>query len=244
MIEIRELRKTLGGKEVLRGVNLSIYRGCTTVILGRSGAGKSVLLKHIIGLMFPDEGSIIIEGKDITKMSRKELLEIRKKFGMLFQESALFDSLSVFENVAFPLWEHTKLSEGEIEKIVRDKLYQVGLEESDWDKYPSELSGGMKKRAALARALVLDPEIVLCDEPTSGLDPITAFTIEELILGLQRNLSKTFVVITHDLKTAMAIGDRIALLEEGKIEIEGRVEEVLKSGHPLIKAYLKREVLR
>ncbi len=244
MIEIRELHKTLGGKEVLKGVNLSIYRGCTTVILGRSGAGKSVLLKHIIGLIFPDEGSIIIDGKDITKMSRKELLGIRKKFGMLFQESALFDSLSVFENVAFPLWEHTKLLEEEIEKVVRDKLYQVGLEESDWNKYPSELSGGMKKRVALARALVLDPEIVLCDEPTSGLDPITAFTIEELILELQRNLSKTFVVITHDLKTALAIGDRIALLEEGKIEMEGRVEEVLKSGHPLIEAYLKREVLR
>jgi len=244
MIEIRELHKTLGGKEVLKGVNLSIYRGCTTVILGRSGAGKSVLLKHIIGLILPDEGSIIIDGKDITKMSRKELLGIRKKFGMLFQESALFDSLSVFENVAFPLWEHTKLLEEEIEKVVRDKLYQVGLEESDWNKYPSELSGGMKKRVALARALVLDPEIVLCDEPTSGLDPITAFTIEELILELQRNLSKTFVVITHDLKTALAIGDRIALLEEGKIEMEGRVEEVLKSGHPLIEAYLKREVLR
>lgn len=225
---------------MLKGVDLLIPDGEITVILGRSGVGKSVLLKHLIGLIRPDRGRIILDGEDITRMGERQLIRIRKRFGMLFQEGALFDSFTVAENVAFPLLEHTSLSEREIEERVREKLRQVDLEDA-WNKYPSELSGGMKKRAALARALALDPDIVLCDEPTSGLDPVAAATIEKLILETQRRLSKTFVVITHDLKTALSIGSRIALLEEGKIVVEGRPEEVLKSGHPLIEAYIERE---
>ncbi len=225
---------------MLKGVDLLIPDGEITVILGRSGVGKSVLLKHLIGLIRPDRGRIILDGEDITRMGERQLIRIRKRFGMLFQEGALFDSFTVAENVAFPLLEHTSLSEREIEERVREKLRQVDLEDA-WDKYPSELSGGMKKRVALARALALDPDIVLCDEPTSGLDPVAAATIEKLILETQRRLSKTFVVITHDLKTALSIGSRIALLEDGKIVVEGRPEEVLKSGHPLIEAYIKRE---
>ncbi|RLA82164.1 MAG: ABC transporter ATP-binding protein [Deltaproteobacteria bacterium] len=240
MIEVQGLHKSLGGQEVLKGVDLLIPDGEITVILGRSGVGKSVLLKHLIGLIRPDRGRIILDGEDITRMGERQLIRIRKRFGMLFQEGALFDSFTVAENVAFPLLEHTSLSEREIEERVREKLRQVDLEDA-WNKYPSELSGGMKKRAALARALALDPDIVLCDEPTSGLDPVAAATIEKLILETQRRLSKTFVVITHDLKTALSIGSRIALLEEGKIVVEGRPEEVLKSGHPLIEAYIERE---
>lgn len=226
----------------MRGVDLVIPRGKITVILGPSGAGKSVLLKHLIGLIRPDRGKIIVDGSDITRMDPQELLELRKRFGMLFQEGALFDSLSVFENVAFPLREHTRLGEEEIRFRVEEKLRQVGLLEAA-DKYPSELSGGMKKRAALARALALNPDIVLCDEPTSGLDPVAAFSVEELLRETHRLLGNTFVVITHDLRTALSLGDMIALLDEGRIQVWGTPEEVLRSGHPLMEAFLKRESL-
>jgi len=240
MIEIRDLHKSFGGQEVLKGVNLVIPRGQITVILGRSGAGKSVLLKHMIGLFRPDRGEILVMGKNISRMGERELMELRKRFGMLFQEGALFDSLTVAENVAFPLREHTDLPEKEVQEVVIRRLEDVGLAEAA-DKMPSELSGGMKKRAALARALALDPDIVLFDEPTTGLDPVVAGTIEELIIETQRHLGKTFVVITHDLKTALRISQKMALLEGGRIAIEGRPEEVLHSGHPLLEAFLKRE---
>lgn len=239
-IEVKDLYKSFEGRQVLQGVNLTAPEGQITVILGRSGAGKSVLLKHMIGLLKPDRGQVIVGGRDITRMGDKEITELRKRFGMLFQEGALFDSLTVAENVAFPLREHTKLPEKEIQEIVGEKLSQVGLAE-DKDKMPSELSGGMRRRAALARALALDPDIVLFDEPTTGLDPVVASTIEDLILETQRRLGKTFVVITHDLKTALRIGGRLALLEQGRIAVEGPPEEVLLSGHPLLEAFLLRE---
>lgn len=227
---------------MLRGVDLLVPKGKITVILGPSGAGKSVLLKHLIGLMKPDRGQILVDGEDITRMGLRELERVRKRFGMLFQEGALFDSLTVFENVAFPLWEHTRLGEEEVRRVVEEKLRQVGMLEAA-HKYPAELSGGMKKRAALARALALDPDIVLCDEPTSGLDPIAASTVEELLKETQRRLGKTFVVITHDLRTALSLGDKIALLDGGRIEVQGNPEEVLGSGHPLMEAFLRREGL-
>lgn len=240
MIEVKGLYKSFGDQEVLRGVDLLVPKGQITVILGRSGAGKSVLLKHMIGLIRPDRGQILVMGKDITKMREKELTQLRKRFGMLFQEGALFDSLTVAENVAFPLREHTDLSEKEIREIVKEKLSQVGLA-GDMEKMPAELSGGMRRRAALARALALDPDIVLFDEPTTGLDPVVAATIEDLIIETQRRLGKTFVVITHDLKTALRIGQKLALLDRGQIALQGRPEDVLRSGHPLLEAFLRRE---
>jgi len=240
MIEVKGLYKSFGDQEVLRGVDLLVPKGQITVILGRSGAGKSVLLKHMIGLIRPDRGQILVMGKDITKMREKELTQLRKRFGMLFQEGALFDSLTVAENVAFPLREHTDLSEKEIREIVKEKLSQVGLA-GDMEKMPAELSGGMRRRAALARALALDPDIVLFDEPTTGLDPVVAATIEDLIIETQRRLGKTFVVITHDLKTALRIGQKLALLDRGQIALQGKPEDVLRSGHPLLEAFLRRE---
>src|SRR5208337_1529835 len=192
MIEIRGLYKSFGALKVLRGVDLQIPKGEITVILGRSGAGKSVLLKHIIGLIRPDRGRIWIDKVEITGLGDRDLTEMRKKFGMLFQDAALFDSMTVGENVAFPLREHTKLREQEIRKIVAHKLDQVGLPGLE-EKMPAELSGGMKRRVGLARAIILDPEIVLFDEPTTGLDPPMAEAIEHLIIETQRSLGRTFV---------------------------------------------------
>ncbi|RLA95703.1 MAG: ABC transporter ATP-binding protein [Deltaproteobacteria bacterium] len=240
MIEIRELYKSFGEQEVLKGVNLRVPEGGITVILGKSGAGKSVLLKHIIGLLKPDRGEIVVMGKEITRMRGGELNEFRKRFGMLFQEGALFDSMTVFDNVAFPLREHTDLPEREIRERALKKLAQVGLEEAR-EKMPSELSGGMKRRVALARALALDPQIVLFDEPTTGLDPLVAAAIEDLILETQQRLGKTFVVITHDIRTARRVASKVALLEEGRIVLEGSPEEFFRSSHPMVRAFLSRE---
>ncbi|RLB04421.1 MAG: ABC transporter ATP-binding protein, partial [Deltaproteobacteria bacterium] len=220
MIEIKGLYKSFGKQKVLDGVDLQIPSEQTTVILGRSGVGKSVLLKHIIGLLRPDRGEIRVDGIDITRLRDKELNEMRKKFGMLFQEAALFDSMTVGENVAFPLREHTKLKEDEIRKIVAQKLEQVGLAGAQ-EKMPAELSGGMKRRVGLARALALDPEIVLFDEPTTGLDPLMAEAIEDLIIETQKRLRRTFVAITHDIQTAFRIAHKIAMLHDGKIIEEG-----------------------
>lgn len=239
MIEIRGLYKSFGEQKVLDGVDLQINKGRTTVILGRSGIGKSVLLKHIIGLLQPDRGEIRIDGIDITRLEGKDLNEMRKKFGMLFQETALFDSMTVGANVAFPLREHTKLKEGEIGKIVAQKLEQVGLLGLE-EKMPAELSGGMKRRVGLARALSLDPEIVLVDEPTSGLDPVMAEAIEELIIETQRRLEETFVVITHDIHAAFHIAHKIAMLHDGKIVEEGSPEAFRGSSNPVVQAFLAR----
>ncbi len=236
MIKIVNLHKSFGAQHVLRGVNLEIPKGKITFIMGRSGTGKSVLLKHIIGLMEPDQGQILVDGQDITKLSEKQLLKIRKRFGMLFQEGALFDSMTVGENVAFPLREHTKLSEEEIWQKVREKLERVGLLEAI-DKMPSELSGGMKKRAALARALALEPEIVLFDEPTTGLDPVMQLNIGYLIRKTQQEHNLTCVVISHDIIVARATADKIAFLHEGVIIAEGSPEEVARSEHPFVREF-------
>lgn len=238
MIKIINLHKSFGSRKVLRGVNLEIPTGGITFIMGRSGTGKSVLIKHIVGLIDPDEGQILVNGKDITKMSEREFNKIRKRFGMLFQEGALFDSMTVGENVAFPLREHTKLSEKEIRARVEAKLAQVGLLE-DIDKMPSELSGGMKKRAALARALALEPEVILFDEPTTGLDPIMQMSIAHLIKDTKEKLNLTCVVISHDIPVAFAIADKIAFLHEGIIIEEGSPEEIKRSENAFVQEFLK-----
>jgi phospholipid/cholesterol/gamma-HCH transport system ATP-binding protein len=216
MIKLINLYKSFGKQVVLDGLDLEIDAGKTTVIIGRSGGGKSVLLKHIIGLLRPDKGEVLIDGTDITKLGDRDLNEIRKKFGMLFQEAALFDSMTVGENVAFPLREHTRMKEEEIRRAVADRLRSVGLTGVE-AKMPSELSGGMRKRVGLARAIAMQPEIVLFDEPTTGLDPVMAEAINRLIVETQKNLDLTCIVISHDIRSIFAIGHRIAMLHEGKI---------------------------
>mgnify|MGYP001594810045 CR=1 FL=1 len=236
-IRIVDLHKSFGMQKVLDGVDLEIEKGKITVIIGKSGGGKSVLLKHLIGLIKPDTGSIWINGIEITKLKEKKLNEIRIKFGMLFQEAALFDSMDVFDNIAFPLREHTKKAEKEIEKIVDNKLKQVGLLRFG-DKMPAELSGGMRKRVGLARALALDPETILFDEPTSALDPIISLTILELIKETQTYLNKTYVVISHDLMGMFRIADKVAFLSEGKIIEYGTPNEIRKSKNEVTMEFL------
>jgi phospholipid/cholesterol/gamma-HCH transport system ATP-binding protein len=236
-IRIVDLHKSFGMQKVLDGVDLEIEKGKITVIIGKSGGGKSVLLKHLIGLLKPDKGSIWINGIEITKLKEKELNEIRIRFGMLFQEAALFDSMDVFDNIAFPLREHTKKAEKEIEKIVENKLKQVGLLRFG-DKMPAELSGGMRKRVGLARALALDPETILFDEPTSALDPIISLTILELIKETQTYLNKTYVVISHDLMGMFRIADKVAFLSEGKIIEYGTPYEIRKSKNEVTMEFL------
>jgi phospholipid/cholesterol/gamma-HCH transport system ATP-binding protein len=230
-----------GGKEqILRGLNIGFPRGDLTYILGSSGAGKSVLLKHLLGLLHPDQGKIWVDGEDITQLRRSEMPRIRLKFGMLFQNSALFDDMTVYENVAFPLREHTALSEAEIEKSVSRTLTILGMK-SGWDKFPNELSGGMKKRVALARAIIREPSILLYDEPTTGLDPVTRTTVDELIETLKRELKLTSIVISHDLASALLLADRIAFLYKGEIVFFGIPAEFRKSTHPAIQDFLNAE---
>jgi phospholipid/cholesterol/gamma-HCH transport system ATP-binding protein len=236
-IRIVNLHKSFGTQKVLNGINLEIEKGKTTVIIGKSGGGKTVLLKHLIGLIKPDEGEIWINGSEITQLKDKELNEIRVGFGMLFQEAALFDSMDVFDNIAFPLREHTRKSEKEIEKIVEEKLKHVGLLRFG-DKMPSELSGGMRKRVGLARALALDPDIILFDEPTSALDPIISLTILDLIKETQTRLNKTYVVISHDIMGMFRIADKVALLSDGKIIEYGTPHEVRRSKNEVTMEFL------
>ncbi|NOX96843.1 MAG: ABC transporter ATP-binding protein [Nitrospirae bacterium] len=238
MISIRGLKKFLGGKLVLEEVNLEVKQGETMVVIGPSGCGKSVLLKHMMGLLKPDAGQIIIYGKDITRMKERELNEMRKKFGMLFQEAALFDSLSVEDNVSFGLREHTNLNGQEIKKIVQEKLRMVGLGDIAGLK-PSELSGGMRKRVGLARAIAMDPEIIFYDEPTTGVDPIMGDVINNLILELQDRLNITSVAVTHDMNSAYKIADRIAMLYEGKIVETGDVESIKTTRNPIVKQFIQ-----
>ncbi|MFZ1947322.1 MAG: ABC transporter ATP-binding protein [bacterium] len=238
MIEIQGLRKAFAGGEVLKGVDLNIKRGETVVVIGRSGCGKSVLLKHIIGLMKPDSGRILVDGVDITAIDGKDLYQFRKKFGMLFQGSALFDSLSVWENVGLGLSEHTDLGEEEIRVRVSEKLALVGLADIE-DARPSDLSGGMKKRVGLARAIAMDPEIVLYDEPTTGLDPIMADVINQLIRTLQKTLKITSIAVTHDMKSAYHIGDRLAMLHDGRIVFEGTPEEIMRTRDGTIRQFIE-----
>ena len=216
MIEIRNIKKKLGEKTVLDGVSLHVNKGETLVIMGRSGEGKSVLLKHIIGLIKPDSGSVFIDGIDITSLKENELRDLRKRFGMLFQASALFDYMTVLENVGFAYTEHTGLCLSDIRKLVREKLKLVDLHDIE-DKKPAELSGGMKKRVGLARAIAMNPAIMLYDEPTTGLDPITGKMIDDLIVRLKDKLETTGIAVTHDLKSAFHIADRIAFLHKRKI---------------------------
>lgn len=237
MISIRDLHKAFDGQRVLQGVNLDIPRGETTVVIGRSGVGKSVLLKHIIGLMRPDRGEVWVEGEVISGMSGPELDRARRKFGMLFQNSALFDSMNVADNVAFPLHEHTLLRPAEIREVVREKLRLVGLEGVE-HKMPADLSGGMRKRVGLARAIALDPPIILYDEPTTGLDPILCDTIDRLIMEMQEKLDITSVVISHDIQGAFKIGSRIAMIHEGRILTAGTPEEVRASEDPVVRQFI------
>jgi phospholipid/cholesterol/gamma-HCH transport system ATP-binding protein len=237
MIKLVDLHKSFGKQKVLDGLDLDIEDGKTTVIIGRSGGGKSVLLKHMIGLLRPERGQILIDGTDITKLNDRALNEIRKKFGMLFQEAALFDSMTVGENVAFPLREHTTMKEKEIRETVADRLRSVGLTGVE-EKMPSELSGGMRKRVGLARAIALRPQIVLFDEPTTGLDPVMTEAINRLILDTQKNLNLTCVVISHDVRSIFEIGHRIAMLYEGKIIENGTPEELRASRNPVTLQFL------
>lgn len=236
-IRIVDLHKSFGAQKVLDGINLEIDKGKITVIIGKSGGGKTVLLKHLIGLIKPDLGEIWVDGIEITKLNEKNLNKVRVNFGMLFQEAALFDSMDVYDNIAFPLREHTKKAEREIEKIVEDKLKQVGLLRFG-DKMPAELSGGMRKRVGLARALALDPETILFDEPTSALDPIISLTILDLIRETQTHLNKTYVVISHDILGMFRIADKIALLSDGKIIEYGTPYEVKRSENEVTKEFL------
>ncbi|MEW6607618.1 MAG: ABC transporter ATP-binding protein [bacterium] len=237
MILITDLWKNFGETQVLKGVNIQINKGEVIVIIGRSGCGKSVLLKHIIGILKPDKGKIEIFGKDIAKVKENELNQIRRKFGMLFQGAALFDSLTVRENVGFFLDEHTKLNNATISKIVSEKLKLVGLSGVE-NLMPCDLSGGMKKRVGLARAIAADPEIILYDEPTTGIDPIMATAINELIKDLQAKLSLTSIVVTHDMTSAYQIADRIAMLEDGKIIEDGTPEEIRNTKKPVVKQFI------
>ena len=238
MIQVTDLRKSFGGTEVLKGINLTVREGETVVVIGRSGCGKSVLLKHMIGLMKPDSGRIVVDGVDVTALRMEDIYEFRKRFGMLFQGAALFDSLTVWENVGLGLIEHTDLGEEEIRERVRRKLELVGLGRLE-DMKPSDLSGGMKKRVGLARAIAMDPPVILYDEPTTGLDPIMADVINELIRNLQKSLDITSVAVTHDMKSAYKIGDRLAMLYDGKIVFEGTPDEVRATHDEIVKQFVE-----
>ena len=238
MIDIIDLHKSFGDNKVLDGVNLTINKGETSTIIGRSGVGKSVLLKHIIGLVKPDEGKILIDGEDITLYKNEKLVKLRQRFGMLFQGSALFDSMTVQENVGLGLREHTKLPEEEIREIVREKLRLVGLSGVENSK-PAELSGGMKKRVGLARAIAMNPEYILYDEPTTGLDPIMADAINYLIIRMKNELNITSIAVTHDIVSAYKISNRIAMIYEGKIIFVGTPEEVKSTDHLIVRQFVE-----
>ena len=238
MIEIRNLQKSFGSKPVLRGVNLDIQKGASQIIIGRSGCGKSVLLKHIIGLVKPDAGQIYVDGEEVTDASTRDLYRMRRKFGMLFQGAALFDSMTVGENVALGVREHRMFDEADIQRRVAEKLELVRLPNTQHLK-PAELSGGMKKRVGLARALMMDPEFVLYDEPTTGLDPITADAINELIIECNKQLGFTSIVVTHDMTSAYKVGDRFAMLHDGEVIFTGTTDEVRRTNHPVVKQFIE-----
>lgn len=237
MIEILDLHKSFNNNHVLKGLNLTVNHGETMVVIGGSGCGKSVLLKHIIGILRPDKGRVSIDEKDISRMDETEMNELRKRFGMLFQGAALFDSMPVWENVGFSLKEHRGLTDNEIRRIAAEKLSLVGLKEIE-DLMPSELSGGMRKRVGLARAIAMDPDILLYDEPTTGLDPIMADVINELIIKMKERLNVTSIVITHDMVSAYKIADRIAMMYGGVIQGVGTPEEIKETSDPIIRQFI------
>ncbi len=237
MIEIVNLYKNFENQEVLKGVNLKIETGQTFVLIGSSGRGKSILLKHIIGLLKPDKGKVFIDQQDISSLRGKKLKKLKERFGILFQGGALFDSLTVFENVAFPLREKTKLNSLEIQDKVLKELSDVGLE-GDENKYPAQISGGMRKRVALARCLVMDPEIILFDEPTTGLDPMTVKSTHKLIRTLQEKRNLTALIVSHEIPAIFEIVDRVAMLYKGKIITVGTPEEIIKSNNPIVQEFI------
>ncbi len=237
VIEIQGLYKSFGGNDVLKGLDLTIKDGETLVIIGRSGCGKSILLKHIMAIMEPDEGRILIDGTDILSLNSREQEQFRLRLGMLFQGSALFDSLTVEQNVGFSLCEHTRLSRSVVMEKVTEKLRLVGLPGIE-DLMPSELSGGMKKRVGLARAICNEPKIILYDEPTTGLDPINADVINDLILRMQEHLKVTSIVVTHDMTSAYKVGNRIAMLYGGKIIGSGTPQDIQNTSDPIIRQFI------
>jgi phospholipid/cholesterol/gamma-HCH transport system ATP-binding protein len=237
MIEVREIRKSFGSQTVLDGISFCIEPGDSVVIIGRSGCGKSVLLKHLIALMRPDSGRVIIDDEDITNFDERRLLQVRQKFGMLFQSAALFDSLNVAENISFVLRREGKLSQKEIDERVEDVLEMVE-QPGTQQKKPSELSGGMRKRVGLARAIIYKPEIVLYDEPTTGLDPVVSDSIDQLIIRVRERLKITTVVVTHDTRSMRRVGQRILMMVNGKIYAAGPPEEIFASQDPVIHRFV------
>lgn len=237
IIEFRQVSKSFNGTPVLSGMDLAIRPAETVTVIGGSGIGKSVTLKLIVGLMKPEAGQVLIEGEDIVPLTEDQLIRVRKKIGMVFQGGAIFDSLSVGENIAYPLREHTTMSEKDIRDRVRETLHLVGLDGIE-DKDPAELSGGMRKRVALARAIALAPRIILYDEPTTGLDPTNTEKINELIVDMDEKLGVTSVVVTHDMRSAFKISDRIALLYQGKIAFSGTPREIESSDLPLVRQFI------
>jgi len=239
MINIKNLKKSFGPKKVLNGVNLDIIKGETLVIIGKSGCGKSVLLKHILGLLVPDEGEVIIEGRSLKGIKRKDLYAVRKKFGFLFQGSALFDSMNVEENVGLGLRENKRYTDEKISEIVAEKLELVGLPGIQ-KQSPADLSGGMKKRVSLARAIADEPEYILYDEPTTGLDPVMSDNIDELILDLANKLKVTSIIVTHDIFSVIEIADRVVMMDDGVVYFSGTPTELFASDDNIIKEFLHR----
>lgn len=238
-IRLEGLTKSFDGRKVLDDVTVDIAAGTAFCLLGRSGTGKSVTLKHIIGLLKPDAGRVLVHGTDVAALTGRPLAEVRRHMGFLFQSAALFDSITVGENVAFPLRRHTDWPDARIRQTAKARLADVGLER-DYDKMPSELSGGMRKRAGLARAMVLDPDILLVDEPSAGLDPLTTDEIDELLVDLKKR-GTTLVVVTHNIPSARHIGDELAMLHEGRIIARGTAAELERSEHPLVRAFMRSE---
>ena len=238
-VRFDHVSKAFGTRKVLDDMSFEIPKGQAFCLLGRSGTGKSVALRHITGLVKADSGSVFVEGFDITTMHGRQLADVRKHMGVLFQNAALFDSMSVGENVAFPMRRHTKMTDGEIRERVMTKLTGVGLEAS-YDKMPGDLSGGMKKRAGLARAMALDPALLLVDEPSAGLDPVTAKEIDDLLVETKRG-GTTLVVVTHNIPSARVIGDDFAVLHEGRMLVHGTLQELDASGEPLVQAFMRSQ---
>jgi phospholipid/cholesterol/gamma-HCH transport system ATP-binding protein len=238
LIEVNDVHKSFANNHVLRGLSLAIRQGESMVVIGGSGTGKSVLIKCIIGILSPDRGNICVAGQDIGSLKEKDLYQLRKKFGMLFQAGALFDSMKVWENVGFGLLQHTTLSEKEVKKRAIEKLNLLGLHQIE-DLMPSELSGGMRKRVSLARAIAMEPEILLYDEPTTGLDPIRADTINELIVEMRKKIKVTSITITHDMVSAYKVGDRIAMLYQGKIIEVGTPDEIKNSTSVIVQQFIQ-----
>jgi phospholipid/cholesterol/gamma-HCH transport system ATP-binding protein len=237
MIEVRDLTKSFGDQKILDGINFRVETGESLVIIGRSGGGKSVLLKHLVGLLQPDSGHVFIDGQDIVSMNERQLMPVRSKFGMLFQGAALFDSMTVAENVGFVLWHNQKMAADKVKVRVAEALEMVDLPGIE-NKKPSELSGGMRKRVGLARTIIYQPQIVLYDEPTTGLDPIASDSIDQLILRVHQRLNITSVAVTHDMRSARRVGQRILMLNDKKVYVTGTPDQIFNSQDPIVRQFI------